>query len=156
MSNAESFQKDRSFLEQVKHIIHEGNVRHAVVESKSGHRYVDLPLTLVILGAAFAPWLAAIGVVIAVVAGSAMRVERHGEGEDSASEAATELASDVQQTASGAASDARDAASAAASEVKDAAADAKDTAADAAAKVNEKATELASDVQDAADGKQQS
>lgn len=89
--------QQRSFRERARYVVHEGNVRHAVVESKHGHRYVDLPLTLVIVGAIFAPWLAAVGVVIAVFTGCSMRVERH-DGRPEAPEAtATELERDVSE-----------------------------------------------------------
>jgi len=134
-------------MDRVRHILHEGNVRHAVVESKGGHRFVDLPLTLVIVGAAFAPWLAAIGVVIAVVAGCSLRVERHGETAEEPGPA-TELASDVSE----AAGEAVDTAKAAADEARDAAASVADEAKDAAASLADEAKDAAAEVADAAEG----
>lgn len=70
---------DRSFRARLRYVLPEGSVRHAVVDSKGAHRYIDLPLTVVIVGAVLAPWLAAIGAVVAVVAGCSIRVERHGD-----------------------------------------------------------------------------
>jgi len=55
---------------------HEGLVRHVIVH-KDGNRPIDLPLTAVIVGGILAPWLLAIGVVVAVITGFKMETERH-------------------------------------------------------------------------------
>ncbi|HET7738171.1 MAG TPA: DUF4342 domain-containing protein [Tepidiformaceae bacterium] len=70
-------EQQRSFGDQVKRIWQEGKIRHAVVTGKSGHRYVDVPLTIVIVAGVLAPWLAALGVVLAVVMGCRLEVLRN-------------------------------------------------------------------------------
>jgi hypothetical protein len=66
-----------SFGDRVKNIWHEGAVRHVIVR-KGDQRPVDLPLTAVVISAILAPWLLAIGVVVAIVMGYKMETERHG------------------------------------------------------------------------------
>lgn len=68
-----------SFGDRVKHVIHEGNVRH-VVASKEGKRALDLPLTLVLICGVLAPWLLAILLVIGLLLGYSMHLERHDDG----------------------------------------------------------------------------
>ncbi len=67
-----------SFGDRVRWAWHEGLVRHVVVH-KDDKRPLDLPLTAVIVGGILAPWLLAIGVVVAVIAGYKMETERHEE-----------------------------------------------------------------------------
>jgi hypothetical protein len=62
-------------LAKLKQLIHEGNVRRVVV--KQGARTVaEFPLTAGLVGAVFAPALAAIGAIIAVVNDCRIEVER--------------------------------------------------------------------------------
>ncbi|MGH2634110.1 MAG: DUF4342 domain-containing protein [Tepidiformaceae bacterium] len=63
-----------SFKERARDIVHEGNIRHVIVE-KDGHRVVDLPLTLVVISALLAIWLVAILAAFAVVSGYEIRIE---------------------------------------------------------------------------------
>ncbi len=69
----------RSFKEQVAHLWDEGMVQHVVITGKSGHRVFDVPLVVVIILGLLAPWAAAIGAVIAVVAGGKISTERQEE-----------------------------------------------------------------------------
>jgi hypothetical protein len=62
-------------LENLKKIIHEGNVRRIVV--KQGNRTVaEFPLSVGVVGTVVAPVLAAIGAVIALVQDCSIEVER--------------------------------------------------------------------------------
>lgn len=61
--------------ERIGRIIHEGNVRHVIVE-KEGRRRADLPLTIAVISVLVAPWLVAILAAIAVIAGYSIRMER--------------------------------------------------------------------------------
>jgi hypothetical protein len=62
-------------LENLKKIIHEGNVRRIVV--KQGSRTVaEFPLSVGVVGTVVAPVLAAIGAVIALVQDCSIEVER--------------------------------------------------------------------------------
>jgi hypothetical protein len=62
-------------LEQVKHLIHEGNVRRITVK-QGEHTIVELPLTIGVAGAILAPWLAAVGAIAALVTDCTIVVER--------------------------------------------------------------------------------
>ncbi len=62
-------------LGHLKNIIQEGNVRHVVI--KQGERTVaEFPLTVGVVGTVFAPVLAAIGAVIALVQDCSIEVEK--------------------------------------------------------------------------------
>jgi hypothetical protein len=62
-------------LNRVKKILHEGNVRRIVI--KQGQRPVaEFPLTIGVVGAAFAPVLAAIGAIAAMLTDCSIEVER--------------------------------------------------------------------------------
>jgi hypothetical protein len=67
-------------VDQVKRLIHEGNIRRVVV--KQGDRTIaEFPLTVGVLGAAIAPPLAAIGALAALLTDCQVELERVGEGE---------------------------------------------------------------------------
>jgi hypothetical protein len=62
-------------LEELKKLIHEGNVRKVVV--KQGTRTVaEFPLTVGVVGALLAPILAAIGALVALLNDCSIEVER--------------------------------------------------------------------------------
>ncbi len=62
-------------LDQVSHLIHEGNVRRIVI--KQGERTVaEFPLTIGVIGAVAAPMLAAVGAIAALVTDCSIEVER--------------------------------------------------------------------------------
>lgn len=89
MSNgAKSTAKDesRSFAEWAQFLWNESLARHVIVEKKGHYRPVDLPLLLLIIAALIAPWLVAIGLVLAVIMGYALRIESRGEPSEQAAE----------------------------------------------------------------------
>jgi hypothetical protein len=62
-------------LNKLKQLIHEGNVRRVIV--KQGPRTVaEFPLTAGVVGALFAPVLAAVGAIIALLNDCTLEVER--------------------------------------------------------------------------------
>jgi hypothetical protein len=73
----ESFSvKGEDLLKKVKEIIKEGNVRKITIKDKTGKDLIVLPLTLGVVGAVFAPALAAVGAIAALVAECSITVER--------------------------------------------------------------------------------
>lgn len=65
-------------LEEVRRLIHEGNVRRITI--KQGERtVVEFPLTLGLVGAALAPPLAAVGAMAALLTDCSIEVERDEE-----------------------------------------------------------------------------
>ena len=62
-------------IERIKKIVHEGNVRRIIV--KQGDRSVaEFPLTVGVVGTLFAPILAAIGALLALLQDCSIEVER--------------------------------------------------------------------------------
>jgi hypothetical protein len=62
-------------LDQLKKLVEEGNVRRVVV--KQGERVVaEFPLTIGVVGAVFAPVLAAIGALAALLTSCSIEVEK--------------------------------------------------------------------------------
>jgi uncharacterized protein DUF4342 len=79
----ESFKvKGEQLVEAVKKLLHEGNVRRVVIKQDS-RPIVEFPLTVGVIGAVFAPVLAAVGALAAVLTECTIEVERS----DAASEA---------------------------------------------------------------------
>jgi hypothetical protein len=68
--------KGEDLLKKVKQIIHEGNVRRITIKDKNGKELIVLPLSLGVVGAVFAPALAAVGAIAALVAECSITVER--------------------------------------------------------------------------------
>jgi hypothetical protein len=68
-------------VENVKKLIHEGNVRRIVVEH-GGRTVAEFPLTAGVVGAVLAPVLAAIGAIVAVLKDYTIRVERAEQSSD--------------------------------------------------------------------------
>ncbi len=63
-------------LKKVKELISEGNVRKITITDKSGKELMSFPLTVGVVGALFAPVLAAVGALAALVGECTITVER--------------------------------------------------------------------------------
>ena len=61
-------------VEAVKKIVHEGNVRRVVIKQE-GRTVVEFPMTVGVVGTVFAPILAAVGALAAVVSECTIEVE---------------------------------------------------------------------------------
>ena len=62
-------------VEAVKTLLHEGNVRRIVI-TQEGRTVAEFPLTVGVIGAVFAPILAAVGALAAVLTDCSLEVER--------------------------------------------------------------------------------
>jgi hypothetical protein len=60
----------------VKDLIREGNIRRIVIKNEEGRVYLEIPLTVGVVGAAFLPVLAALGALAAVASGLTIAVEK--------------------------------------------------------------------------------
>jgi hypothetical protein len=58
----------RDLVEKVKSLIHEGNVRRVIVKDEHGNTFIEIPVTVAVVGTVFAPVLAAVGALSALVA----------------------------------------------------------------------------------------
>jgi uncharacterized membrane protein YvbJ len=63
-------------VKTVKQLIHEGNVRRIIVKDEKGKTLLDIPMTIGVVGAIIAPWLAALGVIGALATNCTIVVER--------------------------------------------------------------------------------
>lgn len=64
---------------KIKELIHEGNVRRITLKDENGKTFLEIPLTVGVVGAALIPVWAAIGAIAALVARMTISVERVGE-----------------------------------------------------------------------------
>ena len=71
--------KGEQLLKKIKELIEEGNVRKITIQDKAGKEIMSFPLTFGVVGAVFAPILAAVGAVAALVTECTISVEREGE-----------------------------------------------------------------------------
>ena len=62
-------------LNKVKEIIHQGNVRRIILKDENGKTFMELPLTVGVVGAMVAPILAAVGAVAALASNLTSIVE---------------------------------------------------------------------------------
>jgi len=63
-------------VKKIKELIHEGNVTKIIVENDKGEKLLEIPATVGVVGALFAPWVAALGAIAAVAANCKIKVER--------------------------------------------------------------------------------
>lgn len=63
-------------LKKIKELIEEGNVRKISIHDKAGKEIMSFPLTIGVVGAVFAPVLAAVGALAALVGECTLSVER--------------------------------------------------------------------------------
>ena len=63
-------------LNKFKEIIHEGNVRRVILKDEQGKTFLEVPLTVGVVGAIVAPILAAVGAIAALVSKLTIVVEK--------------------------------------------------------------------------------
>jgi phage-related minor tail protein len=66
-------------LAKIKELIHEGNVRKIIIKNEKGETYLEIPVTIGVIGAILAPIFAAIGALAALAANFTIEVERQEE-----------------------------------------------------------------------------
>ncbi len=62
-------------VEAVRKLLHEGNVRRVIIKHE-GRSIIEFPLTVGVIGAVFAPILAAAGAIAALLGDCTLEVER--------------------------------------------------------------------------------
>ena len=65
-----------NLVDRVTELLHEGNVTRIIVKNEQGKQLLEIPATVGVLGVVVAPWLAALGVIAALVANCRIVVER--------------------------------------------------------------------------------
>lgn len=61
---------------RVKELVKEGNVRRVVIRNEKGETILEIPVTVGVIGALFAPYLAALGAIAALATRCTIAVER--------------------------------------------------------------------------------
>jgi len=61
---------------RVKELIAEGNVSRLIVRNERGETLLEIPITIGVIGALFAPYLAALGAIAALATRCTIAVER--------------------------------------------------------------------------------
>jgi len=68
--------KSDDLIKTVKKLLHEGNVSRIIIKDEKGKTLLDMPVTIGVIGAIIAPWLAALGVIGAIATNCKIVVER--------------------------------------------------------------------------------
>jgi hypothetical protein len=63
-------------LVKIKELIREGNIRKIIIKNERGETYLEIPVTIGVIGAILAPVFAAIGALAALAANFTIVVER--------------------------------------------------------------------------------
>lgn len=69
-------------LNKVKELVKEGNVRKITIHEKDGKELMSFPLSIGVVGAVFAPVLAAVGALAALIGECSITVEREEQAVD--------------------------------------------------------------------------
>jgi hypothetical protein len=63
-------------IAKIKELLHEGNIRRIIIKNEKGDTYIEIPLTVGIVGVVLLPVWAAIGAIAALAANFTILVER--------------------------------------------------------------------------------
>ncbi len=58
--------KGEEMVDFIKKAIHEGNIRHIIIKNKDGDPYMEIPVTIGVIGFMMAPVLIAVGALAAM------------------------------------------------------------------------------------------
>jgi hypothetical protein len=63
-------------LARIKQLVHEGNIRRIIIKDKEGRTFIEIPMTIGVVGALLAPSLAAVGAIAALVTEATVVIEK--------------------------------------------------------------------------------
>lgn len=66
-------------LGKIRELLHEGNVRKIIIKNEQGETYLEIPVTVGVIGAILAPVFAAVGALAALAAHFTIEVEKKEE-----------------------------------------------------------------------------
>lgn len=69
-------------LSKIRELIREGNIRRIIIKNDKGETYLEIPVTIGLIGAIVAPVFAAIGALAALAANFTIVVERKEEDQE--------------------------------------------------------------------------
>jgi uncharacterized membrane protein YvbJ len=65
-----------NLVDRVGELLHEGNVTRIIVKDEKEKQLLEIPATVGVIGVVIAPWLAALGVIAALVTNCTIVVEK--------------------------------------------------------------------------------
>jgi hypothetical protein len=65
-----------ALIAKVKELLHEGNIRRLIIKDEKGQTYVEIPLTIGVVGVVLVPAWAALGAIAALAANLVIVVEK--------------------------------------------------------------------------------
>ncbi len=65
-----------NLVDRVRELLHEGNITRIIVKDEKDKILLEIPATVGVIGVVLAPWLAALGVIAALVTNCRIVVER--------------------------------------------------------------------------------
>lgn len=74
--NEEFKVKGEELMAKIRQLIHEGNFSRIIIKNEEGKVYLEIPVTVGVIGAVFAPVLAAVGALAALAANFTIEVVR--------------------------------------------------------------------------------
>ncbi|NJD22761.1 MAG: DUF4342 domain-containing protein [Melioribacter sp.] len=75
--------KGQELLAKIEELIKEGNARRIIIKDDKGRTYIEIPVTVGVIGTLFAPVVAAIGALAGVAANFTIEVIKKEEEEQS-------------------------------------------------------------------------
>lgn len=87
--------KSKELIEKVEELIKEGNARKIIIKDDKGRTYIEIPVTIGLLGALFAPILAAVGALAGMAANFTIEVVRKEKEENESGANAQEMKTDL-------------------------------------------------------------
>ncbi len=71
--------RGEELIKKIKDLIHEGNIRRIIIKDEQGKPYVEIPMTLGVVGVVLAPVWAAIGALAAMASNFNIEVVKREE-----------------------------------------------------------------------------
>lgn len=68
--------KGEELLAKIKELIHEGNVHRIIIKDEEGRTYMEIPVTIGVIGTVLMPVFAAVGALAALAANFTIEVIR--------------------------------------------------------------------------------
>ena len=73
--------KGKELLKKIEELIHEGNIRRIIIKDDKGRTFIEIPVTIGVVGAVCAPILTAVAALAGVVANFTVEVVKKEEEE---------------------------------------------------------------------------
>jgi len=68
-----------ALISKIKEILHEGNVRRIIIKDEKGATYIEIPMTVGVIGTLLLPVWAAVGAIAALAANFNIVVEKNAD-----------------------------------------------------------------------------